>query len=202
VRRARLGANVSLAGIVLATTLRLSAQHEVTADDVREGERLFASTCTGCHGAEGDGVFGVDLGRGQFRNSSTDEDLTRTIRNACRTGMPPSTFSDAQAAMLVAYLRSRVSTPIALVPGDAGRGKAIFEGKGKCATCHRVFGEGSRLGPELSDIGQLRKVDELNRSLIEPGAEILPANRLFRVVTRDGTTVTGRLSITIPSRCR
>ena len=30
------------------------AQHEVTADDVAEGERLFTSTCTGCHGAEGD----------------------------------------------------------------------------------------------------------------------------------------------------
>jgi putative heme-binding domain-containing protein len=107
--------------------------------------------------------------------------------------MPPSTFSDPQAALLVAYLRSRVSTPIALVPGDAGRGKAIFEGKGKCATCHRVAGNGSRLGPDLSDIGELRKVDDLNRSLVEPGAEILPANRSFRVVTRDGATVTGRL---------
>jgi putative heme-binding domain-containing protein len=80
-----------------------------------------------------------------------------------------------------------------MVPGDAVRGKAIFEGKGKCATCHRVAGNGSRLGPDLSDIGLVRKVDDLNRSLVEPGAEILPANRSFRVVTRDGATVTGRL---------
>jgi putative heme-binding domain-containing protein len=183
-----------MAAVLLAAVPRALAQHDVTDDDVREGERLFASTCTGCHGADGDAVFGVDLGHGQFRNSSTDEELARTIRNGLPgTGMPPSAFSDPQAAMLVAYLRSRVSTPVAQVPGDAGRGKAIFEGKGKCATCHRVAGNGSRLGPDLSDVGQLRKVDDLNRSLVEPGAEILPANRSFRVVTRDGATVTGRL---------
>ena len=31
------------------------------------------------------------------------------------------------------------------------------------------------------------------RSLIEPDAEILPQNRFYRVVTRGGQTVTGRL---------
>src|SRR3954471_2733593 len=118
IRRPRLRAFVLLAGILLAATLRLFAQHEVTADDVAEGERLFTSTCTGCHGAEGDAVFGVDLGRGQFRNSTNDDDLVRTIRNGLAgTAMPPSTFTDAQALILVAYLRSRVSTPLSMVAG-------------------------------------------------------------------------------------
>ena len=192
--RARLRAFVLVTGIVVAATPQAFAQHEVTADDVREGERLFVATCTGCHGAEGDLVFGVDLGRAQFRNSSTDEDLVRTIRNGLPgTAMPPNRFSDEQAATIVAYLRSRVSTPLAMVPGDANRGKALFEGKGQCVTCHRINGSGSRLGPDLSDIGQLRKVADLERSLVEPGAEILPANRSFRVVTREGVTTTGRL---------
>ena len=193
-RRVNLHAFVLMTGILLAAAAPMVAQHEVTADDIREGERLFAATCTGCHGAEGDGVFGVDLGRGQFRNSSTDEDLVRTIRNGLAgTGMPPSNFSEAQAANLVAYLRSRVSTPIGMIPGDAVRGRTIFEGKGKCATCHRVNGNGSRVGPDLSDIGQLRKVADLDRSLVDPRAEILPPNRSYRVVTREGTTITGRL---------
>ena len=192
--RARLTALLLLAGILLPAAPRIFAQHEPTADDVAEGERLFTSTCTGCHGAEGDAVFGVDLGRGQFRNSTTDDDLVRTIRNGLTgTAMPPSTFTDEQARNLVAYLRSRVSTPLSMVPGDAGRGKALFEGKGKCVTCHRVEGNGSRFGPDLSDIGQLRKVPELERSLVEPGAEIVPANRMLRVVTRDGAVTTGRL---------
>jgi putative heme-binding domain-containing protein len=192
--RPRVRAFVLLAGILLVLAPHSFAQHEVTADDVREGERLFTSTCTGCHGAEGDMVFGVDLGRAQFRNSPTDDDLTRTIRNGLPgTAMPPNRFSEPQLTNLIAYLRSRVSTPISLVPGNADRGKVIFDGKGKCATCHRVKGIGSRVGPDLSDIGQLRKVEELGRALVDPGAEILPANRSFRVVTRDGATTTGRL---------
>jgi len=43
---------------------------------------------------------------------------------------------------------------ITLPPGDAVRGKAIFEGaKGNCRSCHRVSGVGSLFGPDLSAIG-------------------------------------------------
>jgi cytochrome c oxidase cbb3-type subunit III len=81
----------------------------------------------------------------------------------------------------------------ALPPGDAAAGKAVFEGKGACLGCHRVKGNGSRLGPELTDIGALRRTVELERSILDPDAEILPQNRFFRVVANDGTTTTGRL---------
>jgi putative heme-binding domain-containing protein len=194
IRPARFCAALLLIAIGLAVAPSLFAQHEVTASDIEEGARLFLSSCTGCHGPEGDGVFGVDLGRAQFRRSSTDDDLIRVIRNGVPgTAMPPNTFSEAQAAMIVAYMRSRVSTPASLVPGDASRGKAIFEGKGTCVACHRVNGNGARLGPDLSDIGQTRRAEELERSLLDPGAEIQPANRSFRVVDRNGATTTGRL---------
>jgi putative heme-binding domain-containing protein len=183
-----------VAGMALALASPLFAQHEVTPADIDEGGRLFQASCTSCHGAEGDAVFGVDLGRGQFRQAVTDKDLIRVIRTGVpEKGMPPSTFSEEQAGTIVAYLRSLVSTPASLVPGDATRGRTLFEGKGACATCHRVNGSGSRLGPDLSDIGQLRRAGELERSLVEPDAEIHPANRPFRVVARDGTTTTGRL---------
>jgi len=56
-----------------------------------------------------------------------------------------------------------------------------------------VNGSGGRLGPELSRIGQVRRAVELEQSLLDPGAEVLPTNRFYRVVTRDGGTVTGRL---------
>jgi putative heme-binding domain-containing protein len=80
-----------------------------------------------------------------------------------------------------------------LPPGDAAQGKVVFEGKGACLTCHRVKGIGARLGPELTDIGALRRAGELERSILDPNAEILPQNRFFRVVTKDGATTTGRL---------
>jgi putative heme-binding domain-containing protein len=79
--------------------------------------------------------------------------------------------------------------------GDATRGTAIFESKeskGQCLNCHRVQGVGSRVGPELTEIGAKRAAD-LERSLLEPDAEVLPPNRSFRVVTKDNRTTTGRL---------
>ena len=53
--------------------------------------------------------------------------------------------------------------------------------------------KGSRLGPELTEIGAVRRMVELERSLLEPNAEILLQNRMVRLVTRDGVTITGRL---------
>jgi putative heme-binding domain-containing protein len=183
---------LACAGMALASPAR--AQHELTPADVQEGRQLFRSTCTQCHGADGDAVLGVDLTHGQFRGSTTDADLVRVIRTGLPgTGMPPGAFTESQAANIVAYLRSLVSTPTSFVPGDARRGQGLFEGKGACASCHRVAGTGGRLGPDLTEIGQLRTAPDLERSLIDPGAEVIPTNRHFRVVGRDGTITTGRL---------
>jgi putative heme-binding domain-containing protein len=170
------------------------AQREPTVADLEDGERLFSASCTTCHGAEGDAIFGVDLTHGQFRGATTDEDLLRVIREGLPgTAMPAGNFSEAQANAIVSYLRSLVSTPASLVPGNADRGKTIFEGNGACTGCHRVNGSGSRVGPDLSDIGELRRAVEIERSLLDPDAEIAPANRSVRVVTRDGVAITGRL---------
>ena len=77
--------------------------------------------------------------------------------------------------------------------GNEAAGAAIVAGKGMCLTCHRVQGKGSRLGPDLTDIGTLRIAEQLMTSLLDPDAEILPENRFYRVVARDGATTAGRL---------
>jgi putative heme-binding domain-containing protein len=170
------------------------AQHE-TALDIEDGSRAFRNSCQGCHGPDGDEIPGVDLGRGQFKRASSDADLVRIILNGVPgTAMPPVKMAEEQAARIVAYLRSvAASRRSATAAGDPIRGRDLFEGKGKCATCHRVNGSGGRLGPELSRIGSLRRAVELEQSMLEPAAEVLPTNRFYRVVTRDGATVTGRL---------
>ena len=51
-------------------------------------------------------------------------------------------------------LHAQATPEIALPPGDAARGKAIFESsKGNCQSCHRVNGVGSLFAPDLSAIG-------------------------------------------------
>ena len=170
------------------------AQHE-TAFDVEEGGRAFRNSCANCHGPDGNEIAGIDLGRGQFRRPMTDADLMAIIRKGIpNTPMLATNMTEEQAARIVAYLRSlAASKRTASVAGDVVRGRALYEGKGNCASCHRVSGVGSRLGPDLSKIGQLRRAVDLEQSLVEPGADVAPANRFYRVVTKSGTTVTGRL---------
>jgi putative heme-binding domain-containing protein len=174
----------------------LLAQHEYTPGDVQDGQRLFGASCALCHGPEGDAVPGVDLGHGKFKRASSDDDLVRIIQKGIPgTAMPPNNFTDFQAGTIVAYLRSMAASVAvsASVPGDATRGKTIFEGKGQCMNCHRVKGKGSRLGPELTDIGANRRAVQLEESILDPDAEILPQNRFIRVVAKDGAATTGRL---------
>lgn len=83
-----------------------------------------------------------------------------------------------------------------LAQGDAVRGKAIFEGKGDCLSCHRVKVTGSRSGPDLTQIGRERRATPayLERALLDPDADVAAENRGVRVtLKKDGTVVTGRL---------
>jgi putative heme-binding domain-containing protein len=76
--------------------------------------------------------------------------------------------------------------------GDAARGKALMESTG-CFDCHRIGDRGSRLGPDLSDIGGRRTADRLRQALVAPDEEVVPESRFVRLVTKDGATITGRL---------
>jgi len=188
---------LTLAALGFSIPLRpatVAAQHE-TAADVLDGERAFRNSCANCHGPDGDQIAGIDLGRGRFRRPMSDDDLVRTIRTGIpNTPMPATSMTVEQAQKIVAYLRSRAATATTgAIAGDAGRGKALFDGKGNCTSCHRVTGVGSRVGPDLTTVGTARGVAELERSLLDPDADVQPNNRFYRVVLRDGSTVDGRL---------
>lgn len=179
---------IALAGAALA-------QHNFTPADVEDGGRLFRSNCVGCHGPDGDLVPGIDLGHNKFKHGVTDDDLIKIIRTGIAgTAMPPGNYTEFQAGTIVAYLRAMATAGRAQTSeGDVARGKTLFFGKANCSNCHRVDGQGGRTGPDLSDVGQLRRRVDLEKSLLQPDAEYLPANRHYRVVTKSGDTVTGRL---------
>lgn len=162
--------------------------------EVEAGGRVYTSTCTGCHGPEGDGVAGINFSQGKFRRAGSDDDLVRIIvRGIPGTPMPPTGMSEGQAATVVAYLRSIAATAgDAPAGGDAVRGKAVVDGKGQCLTCHSIGIGGGHTGPALSDIGLQRRGVDLMRSLVNPGSEVRPENRGVRVVLKDGKTITGR----------
>jgi cytochrome c oxidase cbb3-type subunit 3 len=157
------------------------------------GPQLYSENCAQCHGDAGDNVSNVDLMHGRFRRGTTDDDLVNIIlRGIPGTDMPPHSFTEAQAASIVQYLRAAADRSVSIA-GNAANGKAIFLGKGNCATCHRIDGVGVRVAPDLSEIGRLRHSDEIQRSILDPGTPIIPSNRFVKLVTKSGATMTGRL---------
>jgi putative heme-binding domain-containing protein len=170
------------------------AQQGYSPADVQSGKQLYGVNCSNCHGPNGDFVSGVDLGHGNFRRASSDNELVAImVQGIPGTPMPPANLSDQQAHQIVAYLRSLAAANTAGGnQADLAHGKSLFQSKG-CVNCHRVQDHGSRVGPDLTNIGALRKPAELERSIVDPNAEILPENRYVRAVTRDGATITGRI---------
>jgi cytochrome c oxidase cbb3-type subunit III len=206
------------AALVITSSAPVRAQqHSYTQAEIEEGRKLYEANCGRCHNDDGAGVTGIELFR-QIRRANSDDDLARLIQAGIPgTSMPPHAFSTPQAMGVVAYLRSMVgvtpgTSPVnaasaaarggSLPAGDAANGKAVFQGKGGCQTCHKAEGSGGTSGPDLSAIGTPRggrgfvippDPIAIERSILDPNADIVPAFRMYQVTPKTGAAVAGRL---------
>lgn len=72
----------------------------------------------------------------------------------------------AAAGTIVALALAAQLAPPA--PPDVVAGRAVFEGKGQCLSCHSVGDSGSRAARDLSWIGLLRSPETLRAALTDP----------------------------------
>jgi cytochrome c oxidase cbb3-type subunit 3 len=180
-----------------APTARAQGQDrapEYFQSDIQYGAQIFATQCTACHGTSGDQIPGVNFRAGQFKRVVSDNDLRATITNGVPgTAMQPFAFGASELTGIVSYLRNMGSFDArGLMVGNAANGQALFIGAGNCANCHAVNGKGPRVAPDLGDIGSLRTAELLHRTLLDPAASMLPANRSVHAVTKDGKVISGR----------
>ena len=73
-----------------------------------------------------------------------------------------------------------------MLAGSASQGLALFNGNGDCASCHMINGEGGRLGPDLSFIGEDLDPEELKTALTDPSEDVAPRWWRLRVTGSDG----------------
>jgi len=169
------------------------ANSYATSADVGEGATAFRYHCAGCHGPQGSGGRAPDLKAAELHNGGTAEALFQTVRfGIAGTEMSGTRFPDKRVWQIVAYLQSlrrQVAQP--MVRGDRLRGKALFEGKGGCTSCHWVDGKGGRLGPELTRIGAGRSLDGLRLALVDPNEDVAPAYWQWKIVDKDGNVTNG-----------
>ena len=197
-RSHHLARTAGLALLLAATPGRLHAQgaqdHQYTSQDIEAGSRVYSAQCALCHGVNGDGVNGVDLRRGKFRRSISDEDIAGVIATGVpAAGMPGIALRPPEVTAILAFIRAGFDpSGIAVKVGNVARGQALYVSKGQCGTCHRVNGAGPRVAPDLSDVGAARTPSALQRSLLDPTAAMWPINRPVRIVTKDGHEIRGR----------
>jgi putative heme-binding domain-containing protein len=162
---------------------------------VEAGAKLFATACTGCHGQHGEGGRGPKLNDGELVRSATDDRLFSSITHGVKgTGMPPFSFTEVEVRRLIAFIRS-LSAPASesLIRGDSDAGRVLYYGKGQCATCHSIRGNGGLRGPDLSDIGAVRSLEQLRTALVAPVFQPDGDYRAAKVVLRSGETIDGVL---------
>ena len=185
--------------LIIAAIVSLIAQEhpgQYAAADIAAGSKIYLASCAQCHGPTGIGVGGIDLRRGRLPRASTDEALAAVVAGGIPgTGMPQFRFSADEMRALIAFVRAGLGIDANAPPvrlGNAARGRTIFEGEGRCLSCHRVGTAGNRTGLDLIDIGATRTPASLQRSLLDPNGSMRPINRPVRAVMRDGSIVTGR----------
>ena len=186
-----------LASVILLTQHSLAQEvgdHQYTTDAIQAGSRVYTQQCALCHGPQGALVDGVDLRRGQFRTVQSDDDLRNVITTGAAEGqMPAFSLRAEELNGIVAFIRAGFDPDgVAVRIGDPVRGRELFNGRGDCASCHRVNGEGPRTAPDLSSIGVVRTPASLQRNMLDPATALLPINKPIRMVTRNEETIVGR----------
>jgi len=154
------------------------------------GERLFAARCAACHGADAaGGERGPSLVDGRRGGPRWRETLRDTIRDGRpAAGMPAFPLPTSDLDALVNFLGNLTAPAIERnLPGDAQAGATYFFGAGKCATCHTVQGHGGVLGPDLSNLGRQRRLNQIERALAAPAN----TQRLVSVTLPDRRTLRG-----------
>lgn len=79
-------------------------------------------------------------------------------------------------------------SPEVIAKGDSVRGKALFARS--CGVCHKMFGEGGNLGPDLTG-GQRGEIRYWLENIVDPSAVVGREHQRTIVETKDGRVLVG-----------
>ena len=78
----------------------------------------------------------------------------------------------------------------AVQSADIKNGKLLFQGT--CGSCHKMYGQGGLIGPDLTGSNR-SNIDYLLFNILSPSEEIQDAYKMVVITTRDGRTYSGNI---------
>jgi putative heme-binding domain-containing protein len=122
--------------------------------------------------------------------ASKDKELVKQVTavwGTLREGRNP------EREQVVAQMRELIRK----TPGDAHRGTAVF--KKVCAQCHKIYGEGVEVGPDVTNNGR-SDFEQLLSNVFDPSLVIGAGYQATTVVTDAGQVLTGLVVEDSPQR--
>lgn len=116
--------------------------------------------------------------------ASSDPDLKKLV--AAKWGAVRQT-RNPQREKVVAQMRERFQAKL----GDPHQGKLVFQKV--CGQCHKIYGEGHDVGPEITLNGRA-SFEQLLSNVFDPSLVIGAAYQARQVATVDGRVLTGLLA--------
>jgi putative heme-binding domain-containing protein len=97
--------------------------------------------------------------------------------------------AEDREALLAKY--KKLLTPKAVAEADPSRGRVVFEKT--CAACHRLYGEGGKVGPDLTGSNRAN-LDYILLNSVDPSYDVPDAYKTVQVLTVDGRVINGVLA--------
>ena len=120
--------------------------------------------------------------------------VARQLRRVVGNGFveiwgPIDQLSGNKAATFKKY--KRILTDKALSKADVRKGLDIF--KRTCGACHKLYGEGGTIGPEITGANR-SNIDYLLDNIVDPSGEIQDDYKMVVITSQDGRTYSGNIA--------
>ncbi len=168
--------------VLISRYSKLNAQHQRAVVETLASRKAYAEALLEA------------LKMNQIQPSAVPVQVARTLKN-----LLGKKFTDVYGALPVVGAErehlikkyKKLCKPSAVAAADASRGRAVFQKT--CAACHVLYGEGGKVGPELTGANRAN-LDYILLNSVYPSLDVPHAYRTVSVLTVDGRIVNGVLA--------
>jgi putative membrane-bound dehydrogenase-like protein len=163
---------------------KLQPPDRAAAVDVLVSRAAFAKVLLDNLGS-GKAIAATDVTAYQARQIRSLNDAALTAKLVEKWGDLHDTDADKKQA--IAALKAKL-TPEVLANADLSQGRQLFAQT--CAACHILYGEGGKIGPDLTGSGR-SNLDYVLDNVVDPSAVVSADYRMTIIDVKDGRTLNG-----------